>query len=77
MDRLIAMHLEHDQQGVPPEIEAAWLRHRFSQIHPFQDGNGRVARALASLVFIKAGSFPLTVTGDDRNRYIGCLQIAD
>ena len=33
------------------EIEATWLHHRFTQIHPFQDGNGRVARALASLVF--------------------------
>jgi Fic family protein len=77
MDRLIALHIEHEAKAVPPEIEAAWLHHRFAQIHPFQDGNGRVARALASLVFIKAGWFPLVVTRDDRERYIEGLEEAD
>ena len=55
MDRLVALHNQHE--GVAPEVEAAWLHHRFSQIHPFQDGNGRIARALSTLVFIKAGWF--------------------
>jgi len=71
------MHLEHESLTVPPEIEASWLHHRFAQIHPFQDGNGRVARALASLVFIKAGWFPLVVTRDHRARYIEALEEAD
>ena len=62
---------------VPPEIEAAWLHHRFTQIHPFQDGNGRVARCLASLVFIQAGWFPLVLTRDDRAVYIGASEKAD
>ena len=57
MDRLIELHERH--MNVPPEVEAAWLHHRFTQIHPFQDGNGRIARALATLVFVKAGWFPL------------------
>ncbi|MQA73189.1 MAG: hypothetical protein GEU88_02355 [Solirubrobacterales bacterium] len=48
MDRLIALHREHQQQSIEPEVEAAWLHHRVAQIHPFQDGNGRVARALGS-----------------------------
>jgi len=77
MDNLIAWHLEHQNQGVSPEIEAAWLHHRFTQIHPFQDGNGRVARLLASLVFIKAGWFPLILTRDDRSNYISALEEAD
>lgn len=77
MDRLIEMHRQHLQEGVPPEVEAAWLHHRFTQIHPFQDGNGRVARALASLIFIRAGWFPFVVHRDDRSRYIDCLEIAD
>lgn len=77
MDRLIELHHRHVDQGVPPEVQAAWLHHRFAQIHPFQDGNGRVARALASLVFIKAGWFPLTVTRDHRERYIDALETAD
>lgn len=77
MDQLMDWHQQHLRQGVPPEIEAAWLHHRFTQIHPFQDGNGRVARILASLVFVKEGWFPLTITGDQRKEYISALENAD
>lgn len=77
MDRLIELHRQHELRGVQPQIEAAWLHHAFTQIHPFQDGNGRVARALASLVFIKAGYFPLVITRDDRAKYIDALELAD
>jgi fido (protein-threonine AMPylation protein) len=77
MDRLIALHAEHEALGVPVEIEAAWLHHRFTQIHPYQDGNGRVARAIATLVFVKSGWFPVVVTRDDRGRYIDALEAAD
>ncbi|MGH8908323.1 MAG: Fic family protein [Egibacteraceae bacterium] len=77
MDRLVALHHQHVAQEVAPEVEAAWLHHRFVQIHPFQDGNGRVVRALASLVLIRAGWFPLVVTRDDRERYIQSLEQAD
>ena len=75
MDRLIDLHLGH--QDAPPEVEAAWLHHRFVQIHPFQDGNGRIARALSTLVFVKAGWFPLVVRDRDRDRYIRALEAAD
>jgi len=77
MEQLVAWHLDHLKQGVSPEVEAAWLHHRFTQIHPFQDGNGRVARCLATLVFIRAGWFPLVVTRDDRSAYIEALEQAD
>lgn len=77
MDNLIAMHRKHEQLPIPPEVESAWLHHRFTQIHPFQDGNGRVARCLATLVFLKAGWLPLVITNDDRTRYIGALERAD
>jgi Fic family protein len=77
MDQLITLHHHHIAQKVPPEIEAAWLHHRFTQIHPFQDGNGRVARCLASLVLIQAGWFPLALTRDDRAVYIEALEKAD
>jgi Fic family protein len=76
MDNLIQWHHQHQQQ-IPPEVEAAWLHHRFTQIHPFQDGNGRVARCLASLVFIQAGWFPLVLTRDDRGVYIAASEQAD
>ena len=77
MDRLLEMHRAHDAEGLAPDVSAAWLHHRFVQIHPFQDGNGRVARAIASLVLIRAGWFPLVVTRDDRNDYIAALERAD
>lgn len=77
MDQLIAMHRQHSATAMAPDVSAAWLHHRFAQIHPFQDGNGRIARAIASLVLIGAGWFPLVVTRDDRARYIGALELAD
>jgi prophage maintenance system killer protein len=58
-------------------VEAAWLHHRFTQIHPFQDGNGRVARCLATLVLLRAGRFPLVVTRDQWGDYIAALEVAD
>jgi len=78
MDALVRMYSEHQTQNIPPEVEAAWLHHRFTQIHPFADGNGRVARALASLVFIRFGWFPLVVKRDEpQKRYIAALEKAD
>ncbi len=77
IDRLIEWHHLHLQRDVPIEVEAAWLHHRFTQIHPFPDGNGRVARTLASIVFIRHGLFPALVTRDDKVDYIGALEDAD
>ncbi len=77
MERLLKLHSEHEQRSLAPEVRSAWLHHAFTQVHPFQDGNGRVARALASLVLIRADWFPLTITEDDRSRYIDALESAD
>ncbi|MGO9094493.1 MAG: Fic family protein [Bryobacteraceae bacterium] len=77
LDRIIELHGKHVREVVPVEVEAAWLHHVFTQIHPFEDGNGRVARAIATLVFLKAELFPLVVTRDDRAKYIEALEIAD
>lgn len=77
MDCLIEMHKTHIAEEIPPEVEAAWLHHRFAQIHPFQDGNGRIARALASLIFIRKRWFPLVIDRDTRGEYIEALENAD
>lgn len=77
MDRLVELHAQHEGLGVEPEVEAAWLHHRFTEIHPFQDGNGRVARAIASLVFLRGGWFPLVVVRTDKDRYLDALGEAD
>ncbi len=63
---------------VCPEVEAAWFHHRFTQIHPFQDGNGRVARALTSAVLLKADYLVLVVRdAEHRERYLDALAAAD
>lgn len=77
MDRMCDLHRRHIEAEVAPEVEAAWLHHRFSSIHPFQDGNGRVSRAIASLVFIQKDWFPLVVRDRDRTRYVDALESAD
>jgi len=77
MDRMIDLHKKHVSRGAPTEVQAAWLHHVFTQIHPFADGNGRVARAIASLIFLKADWFPLVITRDDRVKYIEALEAAD
>ena len=78
MDRLIELHAQHLRDQLRPEVAAAWLHHAFTQIHPFQDGNGRVARTLATLVFLKAAYFPLVIRrGEEYGRYIEALELAD
>ena len=46
MNRLFEMHEEFKAKPLPTEVRAAWLHHRYVQIHPFQDGNGRTGRLL-------------------------------
>lgn len=75
MDRLIELHAQHGE--VHFVVEAAWLHHGFTQIHPFQDGNGRVARALASLVCIRGHGFPVVVMREQKSEYIRALEQAD
>jgi Fic family protein len=77
MDNLIALHRRHVTQSVPPHVEAAWLHHRFTLIHPFEDGNGRVARCLATLVLLRAEWMPLVVTRQDKPEYIAAIRKAD
>jgi Fic family protein len=76
MERLVSWYGDAEN-NTQPEVLSAWLHHRFTQIHPFQDGNGRVARALATLVFLKAGMFPLVIRDRDRAQYISALETAD
>lgn len=77
MESLINGHRENVKTGIPVDVQAAWLHHRFTLIHPFVDGNGRVARALATLVYLKADWFPLVVTRDDKVGYLRALRAAD
>jgi len=45
----------------------------FTAIHPFFDGNGRVARLLANIPMLKNGFLPLIVSTVNRDKYIELL----
>ena len=71
------LSLLQSYESEDPVIVAAWAHHRFTQVHPFQDGNGRVARALTTLILLKADLLPLVVDRDMRSDYIEALEASD
>jgi excisionase family DNA binding protein len=77
VDKLLDWIAENPNEHPPIEL-AALSMHRFSQVHPFTDGNGRVGRLLMNLTLIKA-SYPLitNISYRDRSRYLQSLQEAD
>jgi fido (protein-threonine AMPylation protein) len=75
MERLIKLYEE--EPGAHPLIRSAWLHHRFIQIHPFEDGNGRVARALTLLVLLRDRYAPLVIDRRQRETYIAALDAAN
>lgn len=77
MDKLVQTHIELWDNKVNPIIIASWVHHAFTQIHPFQDGNGRIARLIASLTLIRGNLFPFTVKRDEKIKYINALEKAD
>ncbi|WP_283138480.1 Fic family protein [Rhizohabitans arisaemae] len=75
MESLLEFHGE--TEDAHPVVRAAWIHHRFIRIHPFEDGNGRVARALTLLVLLRAGYAPLVVDRSQRASYIEALDAAN
>ncbi len=55
-----------------PKIYAK-LHIGFVHIHPFWDGNGRLARLLANIPLLRAGLPPLVINQQNRQEYIRCL----
>ena len=58
-------------------IVAGFIHHRFVEIHPFIDGNGRVARLLTNLYLIGKGYPPMVLKKEDRTKYYTSLRNAD
>jgi fido (protein-threonine AMPylation protein) len=77
IDRLIQHWTQLDATATHPIVKAAWLHHRFVQIHPFADGNGRVARALTLLVLEKHHYATLVVDRWHRGDYLKALDAAN
>jgi Fic-DOC domain mobile mystery protein B len=63
---------------------AARFHHKLVFIHPFRNGNGRLARQMTDLLLVSRGRAPLTwgrtdlgQTGDARTSYLAALRAAD
>ncbi len=63
--------------GAHPVIQAAYAHYCLVVIHPFADGNGRVARALASAFTYRAISMPIVILSEQREIYLNALESAD
>jgi Fic family protein len=55
----------------------ARFHHRFVWIHPFFDGNGRTARLLMNLLFMKYGYPPAIILKNNRKQYYRALNFAN
>ncbi|UZE92846.1 MAG: Fic family protein [Methanosarcinales archaeon] len=56
---------------------AALLHHGIVAIHPFIDGNGRVARLVTNLYLVQHGYPPIVLRREDRKKYYKMLKRAD
>jgi Fic family protein len=77
MARLVAELNSDEFVNSHPITQASYTHYCLAAIHPFADGNGRVARAVASTYLYRAASIPLLVLADQRDQYLISLQAAD
>ena len=57
-------------------VLATVVHNQFVYIHPFNDGNGRVARLLFNFILIKKGFFPIIFYNDEKQKYYSYLRSA-
>ena len=77
VERLVRELNDESFLAAHPVLQVAFAHYAFVYVHPFQDGNGRVARALASVFLLRATSIPLLVYDDQQAEYFAALAAAD
>lgn len=77
MGDLMTWYESQVSAGEHPIVIAATFHYRFVRIHPFDDGNGRMARLLMNMILIGYGYTVAIIRQEDRERYIQELERAD
>ncbi|WP_395737770.1 Fic family protein [Prosthecobacter sp.] len=65
--------MRRDDPSVPALDAYAWSHATLVRIHPYADGNGRLARLVANVPVIEKGCLPILVPAGQRLEYIECL----
>lgn len=60
-----------------PLLTASLFHYKFISIHPFDDGNGRIARILMNLILMQNGFPPVIIKTEKKEEYYRALQAAD
>jgi Fic family protein len=78
MAELLAWYRREEEAGaLHPLVLAATFHWRFVAIHPFDDGNGRMARLLTNLILMQHGFVPMVIPVEARGDYLLALEKAD
>lgn len=78
MNDLVNWYNEAEKSGKYTPIELAALFHyRYIRIHPFEDGNGRIARLMVNYILSRHGWPMIVVRNKDKQAYIEALHQSD
>ncbi len=76
ISRLLDWYKEKKEELHPLELGGIF-HHEFLKIHPFVDGNGRVARELLNYILMKNDYPRLIIPVEEREKYLNKLEKAD
>lgn len=76
MERLVSELGSEPFNRAHPVLQAAYAHYALTAIHPFADGNGRLARTVASLFLMREAGVPLLVFADQWPAYYQALGAA-
>jgi Fic family protein len=68
---------EEKQKKIKIEELAAMFHYRYIRIHPFEDGNGRIARLIVNYILLRHGYPMIVIRTDDREKYLKTLHNCD
>lgn len=78
MTDLVNWYNEAEQEGTLTPVElAAMFHYRYIRIHPFEDGNGRIARLMVNYILARHGYPMIVVRSRKKNEYLEALHKTD